>query len=63
MADLIRRKASRPRTKKTLISTLHALFKKELSEQQVSQLIAALCARGVLKVDGTKVSYDLPAAP
>lgn len=63
VADLIRRKASRPRTKKTLISTLHALFKKELSEQQMSQLFAALCTRGVVKVDGTKISYDLPAAP
>jgi hypothetical protein len=63
VADLIRRKASKPRTKKSLISTLHALFKKELSEQQLSQLFAALRARGVVKVDGTKVSYDLPAAP
>ena len=63
IADLVRRKASKPRTKKSLISTLHALFRKELSEQQLSQLFAALCTRGVVKVDGTKVSYDLPAAP
>jgi hypothetical protein len=63
VADLIRRKASKPRTKKSLISTLDALFKKELSEQQISQLFAALCTRGVVKVDGAKVSYDLPAAP
>jgi hypothetical protein len=63
VADLTRRKSSKPRTEKSLMSTLHALFKKELSEQQLSQLFAALCARGVVKVDGTKVSYDLPAAP
>jgi hypothetical protein len=63
VADLIRRKAAKPRTKKSLISTLDALFKKELSEQQLSRLFAALCTRGVVKVDGTKVSYDLPAAP
>jgi hypothetical protein len=63
VANLIRRKAAKPRTKKSLISTLHAIFKKELSEQQISQLFAALCARGVVKVEGTKVSYDLPAAP
>lgn len=63
VADLIRRKASKPRTKKTLMSTLHALFKKELSEQQLSQLFATLCTRGMVKVDGTKVSYNLPAAP
>ena len=63
VADLRRRKAARPRTKKTLISTLHALFKKELSEQQISQLVAALCSRGFVKVEGAKVSYDLPGAP
>jgi len=63
VADLMRRKASKPLTKKSLTSTIHALFKKELSEQQVSQLFATLCTRGVVKVDGTKVSYDLPAAP
>lgn len=60
VADLIRRKASKPRTKKSLTGTLHALFKKELSEQQISHLLAALCARGVVRVEGTKVSYDLP---
>lgn len=60
VADLIRRKAAKPRTQKTLLSTLHALFKKELSEQQLSQLFASLCSLGVVKVDGTKVSYELP---
>ena len=63
IADLIRRKAAKPRTKKSLISTLHALFKKELSEQQMSQLFAVLCTRGVVKVEGTKISYNLPGAP
>ena len=61
IADLTRRKASKPRTQKTLLSTLHALFKKELSEQQLAALFAALCKRGVVKVEGTKVSYALPA--
>lgn len=63
VANLIRRKASKPRTQKTLLSTLHALFKSELSEQQLSQLFASLCNRGVVKVDGTKVSYELPVDP
>lgn len=61
IADLIRRKASKPRTQKTLLSTLHALFKKELSQQQLDALFNALRKRGVVKVDGTKVTYDLPA--
>ncbi len=61
--DLIRRKASKPRTQKTLLSTLHALFKKELTEQQLSQLFSTLCSRGIVKVEGTKVSYELPNLP
>lgn len=60
VADLIRRKASKPRTQKTLLSTLHALFKKELSDQQLAALFTALCKRGIVKVDGSKVSYALP---
>ncbi len=61
ISDLLRRKASKPRTQKTLLSTLHALFKKELTESQVTQLFATLCSRGIVKVEGTKVSYELPA--
>jgi len=63
IADLARRKASKPRTQKTLLSTLHALFKKELSEQQLGALFAELCKRGVVKVEGEKVSYALPTEP
>lgn len=63
IVDLVRRKASKPRTQKTLRSTLHALFKKELSEQQLATLFSELCKRGIVKVDGTKVSYALPTEP
>lgn len=63
IADLVRRGASKPRTQKTLLSTLHALFKKELSEQQLAALFAVLCKRGVVKVEGTKVAYALPTEP
>lgn len=61
VTDLIRRKSSRPRTQKTLLSTLHALFKKELSEQQLTHLFASLCSKGIVRVEGTKVSYELPS--
>lgn len=60
VADLIRRKASKPRTQKTLLSTLNALFKKELSDKQLAGLFAALCKRGYVKIEGTKISYSLP---
>lgn len=61
IADLVRRKNSRPRTLKTLLNTLNAVFKKELSEQQLSTLFSELCGRGIVKIEGTKVIYFLPA--
>ncbi|WP_131111189.1 PIN domain-containing protein [Sulfuricystis thermophila] len=60
VANLVRRKTSKPRTQKTLLSTLHALFKKELSEQQLAALFSELCKRGFVRVEGTRVSYALP---
>ena len=63
VAHLVKLKAAKPRTQKTLLSTLHALFKKELSEHQLSSLFAALCKRGIVKLDGTKISYELPTGP
>ena len=62
IADLHRRGTSRPRTVKTLTSTLVALFKNELTEAQLNALIGALQARGYVKVECTKVSYHLPVA-
>ena len=61
VAHLTKLKAAKPRAEKTLLSTLHALFKKELTEQQLTALFALLCKRGIVKVDGTKVSYELPS--
>jgi len=61
IAHLVRLKAAKPRAQKTLLGTLHALFKKELSEKELSVVFVALCDRGIVKVEGTKVSYDLPS--
>jgi len=61
VAHLTKLKAAKPRAEKTLLSTLHALFKKELSEHQLSALLTLLCKRGIVKIDGTKVSYELPS--
>lgn len=63
VADLVRRKAAKPRTERTLLNTLHALFKKELTEQQLAELFASLCKRGIVKVEEGKVSYALPTEP
>jgi hypothetical protein len=61
VAHLVKLKAAKPRTQKTLLGTIHALFKKELSEHQLTSLFASLCKRGSVKLDGTKVSYELPS--
>jgi hypothetical protein len=58
--NLIRYKAAKPRTQKTLLSTIHTLFKKELSESELDALFSGLCKRGIVKVEGTKISYALP---
>lgn len=39
IADLVRRKASKPRTQRTLLSTLHALFKKEFSTSNLPRCL------------------------
>ena len=60
IAHLKKLKAAKPRAQKTLLGTLHNLFKKALSERQLADLLDALSARGYMKLDGTKVTYDLP---
>ena len=57
--DLVRRKNAKPRTQKTLQSTIRALFKNGLSEQQANALLSELSSRGLVKINGTKVSYSL----
>jgi hypothetical protein len=59
IADLIRRKSSTPGTQKALLNTMQALFKNELSELQISSLFALLRERGVVKLTGSGVSYNL----
>jgi len=61
--DLIKRKTARPRTPKTLWSTIHARCGKELPAADIDAVYEALVKRGYVKVDGAKVTYALPAAP
>ena len=58
IAHLSNLKAAKPRTARTLRSTLHALFKKQLSPEQVSALFDALRERRIVTVDGAKVTYE-----
>lgn len=59
--NLSRRGNARPRTVKTLSSTLHALFNKKLSDSEIKELIDALVGKEHLAIDGTKVAYTLKA--
>ena len=52
---------SRPRAVKTLGSTVNALFQKKLSEEEIAQLVKELESTGMVSVEGTKVSYPVPA--
>jgi hypothetical protein len=60
IADLHKRGSARPRTVKTLTSTIGALFQKQLSEHEVSSLLEHLRGQGIVIVNDTKVSYELP---
>jgi len=61
IADLQRRGASKPRTLKTLASTINSIFQKALSEHEVEALLTALQNRGILAVTENKVAYTLPS--
>lgn len=60
--DLIGRKASKPRTAKTLLNTIHAKCGKERPLTQIEAVYQGLLKRGYVRVDGAKVSYALPSA-
>ncbi|HEV7376926.1 MAG TPA: PIN domain-containing protein [Pyrinomonadaceae bacterium] len=61
VADLQKRGAARPRTVVTLSSTISAMFQKQLTAQEVSSLISDLKKKGFVKVEGTKIIYNLPS--
>ncbi|MGD9582713.1 MAG: hypothetical protein AB7V26_03440 [Lysobacterales bacterium] len=52
-------KAARPRTLKTLSSSLKPWFKPALSDDALAELIATLQQDGIITLDGTKVTYSL----
>jgi hypothetical protein len=61
VANLKKRGAARPRTVATLSSTISATFQKQLTAQEVSALVSELKKKGLIKVKGTKVTYNLPS--
>jgi hypothetical protein len=51
-------KATRPRTVKTMSSAINALFQKQLSESDVSDIVAAMQAKKFITVAGGKITYN-----
>lgn len=58
ICNLAKRKTGKPRTIKTLRSTIKALFLNQLSMGEPDALIEQLKKRGAIKVDDGKVQYD-----
>ncbi|MBV1776870.1 hypothetical protein KSF73_14225 [Burkholderiaceae bacterium DAT-1] len=58
--DLINRKSSKPRTTKTLKSTIQAKIGKGISGEITDQVFSLLIKNGHAKINGEKVSYTLP---
>jgi hypothetical protein len=61
VANLQKQGAARPRTVATLSSSISHTFQKQLTAQEVSALVSDLKKKGLIKVEGTKVTYNLPS--
>jgi hypothetical protein len=59
--NLAKRKSAKPRTLKTLRSTIKAHFGSQLMDEDLDQLIEDLERRGVIRIADGKVQYELPA--
>jgi hypothetical protein len=60
-ANLQQRGQARPRTLKTLSSTINTLLQKGLSEEEIQMLVNALQKRKVITITETKVAYHFPS--
>jgi PIN domain len=59
LANLTHRGESKPRTVKTLTSTIRALFRKRLTDDEISEILAELQQRKTITVAGTRVTYTV----
>jgi hypothetical protein len=57
---LKRRQVGRPRTVKTLGSSIRTQFGGQMADDEVSKTIEALAKQGAIAIDGGKVAYTLP---
>jgi hypothetical protein len=59
VANFKQRGNSRPRTPKTLSSTINAIFQKGLTDSEITGIIKALEQHGHIAISGNKVTYSL----
>jgi len=59
VANLNQRKTGKPRTIKTLSSTISSLFQKQLADEELASLLAEMQGRGWILINENKVSYAL----
>lgn len=50
-------KATKPRTVKTLSSTVASYFQKQLSDEEVAAVVEGMVKNGAITIEGTKVTY------
>ncbi len=60
VSNLQQRGESKPRTLKTLASTINSLFQKQLNEEEVNAVLKSLQAAGFITINETNVTYALP---
>lgn len=58
--NLKQRGSSKPRTIKTLSSTISSLFQKQLAAEELTSLLAEMQGKGWVIINENKVSYALP---
>lgn len=60
VANLKQRGAAKPRTAKTLSSTISSLFQKALPDSELATLLKLMERQGLITITGRRVAYSLP---
>jgi hypothetical protein len=61
VANIAKRKAAAPRTEKTLRSIIKTLSGAQYSDKEIEAVFNRLVKKGIVVIDGARLSYQLPA--
>lgn len=59
ISNLKNRPSGKPASEKTLLNSLHTLFARQLNQSELQKLYGELTRRGIVRVNGGKLSYQL----